>query len=719
MHCNKNITMALHTCRYIAIICPCAQAKTNGLTIPYPETTIHLPTDSLSPTVFTRTRLLTSLTITRPDTPCHTRQESPSGMKKNLWAALITIMLLPGPATAQNNDAAIIAAREAVRTGDRVTLERIAAENPPHILAPYVQYWLLLNKLARPDPPPVTDIADFLTAHADSLLAERLRGDWLRRLAKDKDWSHFTAIYQDLKNPDEELTCLNWTALLANNDRSPLTTVRQNWLDLVDSHPACTPVLAAATQADQIDSNQIWWRFRRQMEGGSPNNAKLTLSWLPAKEAPAKPVLDQIIRSPQRYLDTLPANFSVTRSGREMAMAAIIRLARNDIDKAFRHFSRLQEHFDKTERNYVYAGLALRAALAQRPEALAWFQAAGTTPMTGEQRAWHVRSALRAGKWQAVRNAIASMPAEEQTDPAWTYWLARAYAAENHPADAHALYTRIASEPHFYGLLAAEELGRTFSLPSNKTQVSNADRLRAKNDPSLNRAIALFALDMRTEAIREWNWGLRGQDEAFMLAAANLALEQGIYDRAINTAERGPGNANFELRFLAPFRPQVEPHAHAQGVDLSWVYGIMRQESRFIIPARSSSGAQGLMQVMPATGKWVAKKIGWTQYNPAQIADPEINIQLGTNYMRIILEGLDDHPVLASAGYNAGPGRARRWQDTQPLEGAIYAETIPFNETRDYVKKVMANTAIYAALFEGKPQSIKARLSVIGPKPVK
>ena len=217
--------------------------------------------------------------------------------------------------------------------------------------------------------------------------------------------------------------------------------------------------------------------------------------------------------------------------------------------------------------------------------------------------------------------------------------------------------------------------------------------------------------------MREWNWALRGRDTAFRLAAARLAVNNYLYDRAITSAELANPAGAWELRFLTPYRELIEPHANSKNLDISWVYGVMRQESRFIIPSRSPTGAQGLMQIMPATGKWVAGKLG-LYYHPGLLRDPETNVELGTEYMRIILGELEGDQVLAAAGYNAGPGRARRWRASQPLEGAVYAETIPFDETRDYVKQVMTNAVIYAALFEGRPQSLKARLGTIQPRMV-
>jgi soluble lytic murein transglycosylase len=201
-----------------------------------------------------------------------------------------------------------------------------------------------------------------------------------------------------------------------------------------------------------------------------------------------------------------------------------------------------------------------------------------------------------------------------------------------------------------------------------------------------------------------------------LLAAATLAFEHRIYDRAIHTANRTRDQHDYSLRFLAPYDHQVLPAAREQQLDAAWVYGLMRQESRFVTQAKSSVGASGLMQLMPATARWVAKKIGLANYRHDNIADTDTNLLLGTSYMRLVLESLHHHPVLASAAYNAGPSRARRWCADTALEGAIYVETIPFDETRDYVKKVMSNAVYYNLLFTGKAITLRERLGVIPPR---
>lgn len=615
---------------------------------------------------------------------------------------------------AQSGDARILAARDALRSGDRVTLERLAGQSDAHPLDPYVRYWLLFNKLARPDPAPAEALTDFMMQEAGSALAERLRADWLRRLAKDGDWAAFLALHADLQSPDAELRCQALNARLMTGDPSLAMDIRQRWDELIDAPPACDTTLSGMVARGQIDEEAVWWRFRQQVGGRNPERAQTTLSWL---DADAARQLDQALRSPAQYLDRLPANFAITRGGRELAIAALVRLARDDRPGALARLTRLQDRLDGPGRGHVFAALAHRAALALEPEAAAWFRAAGDVPMSRDQRAWRIRTALRSGNWSAVLEHTGQLPATEAEQPDWVYWRARALATQGRMDEAERHFRRIAGEPHFYGILAAEELGQSFAPPPNAPDLTPAQLRQAETDPGLRRALALFRLDMRTEGVREWNWSLRGQDESFRLAAARLALKHDIYDRAINTAELAAPNGAFDLRFLTPYRELIEPHVHSQGLDLSWVYGLMRQESRFVIPARSSAGAQGLMQVMPATGKWVAGKIGMRDYQPARLSEPTTNVRLGTSYMRLILEDLDNHPVLASAGYNAGPGRAKRWRDSQPLEGAIYTETIPFDETRDYVKKVMANTVIYAAMLDGKPQSLKSRLGTIAPRP--
>ncbi|MDR3213067.1 MAG: lytic transglycosylase domain-containing protein [Azoarcus sp.] len=686
--------------------------------------------------------------------------------KKAVRAVVLAWIFAAATASAQTGDAfasgedRFLAARAAARTGEHDTLERLVNEANGHPLDSYVRYWLLSNSLTRPIPPSPDELNQFLSDEAGTLLAERLRADWLRKLAKNGEAERFLQIYPGLQNPDGELRCLAWNSRLASGDGKVLNEIAANWPSLTYAHASCAPVLRAAADRGKVSGEEVWGLFRRRVDTRSPSRARGILAWL-ANDKQIK-TFDQVIRGPKRYLDRLPAKFAASRPGRELALAAITRLARDDVDTAHVRFLRISKRLTASERDYAWGVLAMRAAQMQKPEAATWYRNAGNTPMSAPQRAWRVRASLRNGNWPAVLAAIDGLNAEERALPEWVYWRGRALKAAQRTDEANKAFNRIAGMPDFYGILANEELGHPFdpraahvapvAAPGepaasdggaeengNDAVQDNGDASEAGGSeaesfppaapdaplvatgpdidkhPGLQRALALFQLDLRLEAVREWNWALRGRDETFRLAAARLALNNHLYDRAITSAELANPAGAWDLRYITPFRELIEPHTINKNLDISWVYGVMRQESRFIIPSRSATGAQGLMQVMPATGKYVARKLG-LYYHPGLLRDPETNVELGTGYMRIILDELEDDAVLAAAGYNAGPGRARRWRDSRPLEGAIYVETIPFDETRDYVKHVMANTVVYAALLEGKPQSLKTRLGTILPK---
>lgn len=232
--------------------------------------------------------------------------------------------------------------------------------------------------------------------------------------------------------------------------------------------------------------------------------------------------------------------------------------------------------------------------------------------------------------------------------------------------------------------------------------------------PGVQRALALYRMDLRTDALREWAFVTRNFNDQQLLAAAEVARRHEMYDRAINTAEKTVKVHDFSLRYLAPYRAVMRQHIQENGLEEAWVYGLMRQESRFVTTARSGVGATGLMQIMPTTAHWIARKLGLKDYRTALLQQLDTNLLLGMYYMKNMLVSLDGSPVLASAAYNAGPGRARRWRADVPMEGAIYIETIPFDETRDYVKKVMSNTMYYAQEFGAPARSLKARLGIIG-----
>ncbi|HYP69627.1 MAG TPA: transglycosylase SLT domain-containing protein, partial [Variovorax sp.] len=337
---------------------------------------------------------------------------------------------------------------------------------------------------------------------------------------------------------------------------------------------------------------------------------------------------------------------------------------------------------------------------------------------------WKVRAALRMGQWKEVAPAIDAMSEDAQEDPTWVYWKARALAqrgGDERRAEARALYEGIAGTRGFYELLALEELGQQATVPTRPAPLTAEEKAAARNNPALQRGLLAIAIGLRSEGVREWNYATNlhdkgGMNDRDLLAAADLACQREVWDRCINTSERTKGVIDVEQRFPMPFHDTVIRKSNEIGLEPAYVYGLIRQESRFIMDARSGVGASGLMQVMPATARWTARKIGLAGFTPDQIYDRETNITIGTNYLKLALDDFNGSMPLAAAAYNAGPGRPRAWRNGPVIEAAIWAENVPFNETRDYVKKVLANTTNYAAIISGKPQSIKARLGTVGPR---
>ena len=644
---------------------------------------------------------------------------------KKLWVALVCALASSAVFSAAGDDR-VLSARDAFRNNDLTRLSRLALDVPrTHELAMYIDYWQLAAQLnlqgtRRGVDPDAAALRDFVTRHKGSYAAEKLRAEWLKYLGRNSLWSVFDTEWPNVQQPDQETACFGMQSRLRRGEAAVLDEALPLWQTTLDLPDACRPMLSALVNAGRFRADDMWLRIRRAAENKRVNSARYAAAWLTDEDAIDARTLDQVIDSPARYLDRLSPKFSTTRRGRELAMMATSRLARVDAQSAARHWQSIDHRFSAEERAYVAAQIGWQLALQHDTNAVRWFKAGTGAPMVEEQRAWAVRAGLRAGDWRFVRLAIEAMPPEQQRQTDWTYWLARSLRVTGRKEDALALFERICDQPDFYGNLASDELNRPIS-PPKRTTVSAEDINAAASDAGIRRALALFRLmpqadnpaDVRGDALREWNWVMQGRDDRFLLAAAEVAKREELFDRAINAAVKTVAQHDYSLRYLSPFHERVAPRAQKLALDPAWVYGLMRQESRFVTRVSSSAGAQGLMQVMPATARWVAGKVGLPSPNLNELNDIDTNVTIGTHYLRIVLDSLSNHPVLASAAYNAGPGRARKWRSSKPLEGAIYAETIPFNETRDYVKKVMSNAVYYAALFEGRPQSLKTRLGVV------
>mgnify|MGYP003348222226 CR=1 FL=1 len=410
------------------------------------------------------------------------------------------------------------------------------------------------------------------------------------------------------------------------------------------------------------------------------------------------------------------------RIGGEDSIAAVVRAARADSPKAYRDFLQTSSRYSKEDQAMAWGVIGQFLAKRLERNALDAYrrqsQLGFNTLLSAESQEWKVRTALRAHDWQLVKDSIENMNSGvRQRDPAWTYWYGRSLKELGSPEKANAQFKLLEDQFNFYGQLAREELGKSNHAPT-RTKVTEQEIDAMASRKGFIRGERLYAMNLRFEGNREWNWELRNMTDRQLLAAAEYAKRIHLYDRVVNTADRTKQEHDFSLRYPTPFREELSPIARQIDLNLAWAYGLIRQESRFIMNASSSVGASGLMQVMPNTAKYVAKKIGMTNYTNDKLSDTNTNLTLGSNYLNMVLIDLDGSWVLASAAYNAGPSRSKAWREklSGPTEGAIFAETIPFNETRTYVKNVLSNANYYSSVMNGQVQSLKQRLGIITPK---
>jgi len=625
---------------------------------------------------------------------------------------LIFLLFAAVPGWATTSQQIFSDAQAAYKAQDEKALQRHAAalQASGYVLAPYVDYWRLLLRLEQAES---EEVRAFLARYAELPFSERVRAEWLKKLGKRGEWGVFFEELPKLQENDAAVACYALLGRAQQGGDLVLAEARSIWLRPSSQPEACDAVFARMIAAGLLTPHDIWQRVHLALEAGNISVAKAALLRMPDYDSASAKYLDDAYENPQRVLQK--KRFGVaTRLGRELNLYALERVSRNQAELALALWQELKPAYTRQEQQSLWARMALHAARRHDARALQWYAYAEDLPLSEEQALWKARAALRAQRWDVLLATIAAMPKTLQEEDAWRYWMGRALKEQGQVAAANAVLLPVAGGHTFYGLLAEEELGPSIgarTLPSyrpGETEVREIEKL-----PGIQRAQEFYRLDMRWEGQREWRWATRNFDDKQLLAAAELAFRERQYDLAINTADKTSLIHDFALRYPTPYRETMRAYAGENGLDEAWVYGLIRQESRFVSQARSRVGASGLMQVMPATARWIAKRMGEKDFRSDMIYQLDTNIRYGTHYLRYTMERAGGQPVIATAAYNAGPGRAQRWRPAAAMEGAIYAETIPFSETRDYVKKVMGNAYFYAHRLGERIQSMRQRLGTI------
>ncbi|WP_051534855.1 lytic transglycosylase domain-containing protein [Deefgea rivuli] len=600
--------------------------------------------------------------------------------------------------------------REAVRARDLPRIAQMSDASVGEPLEMYPRYYWLNLQLKQISE---EDANWFLNRYPNTPLANRFREDWLKELASRQNWTSFEREFSKLDSPSVELQCFKTQAALARNDSSTLSGNKSLWFTGKPAPSSCNPVFDALFENGSLTTDDAWWRIRQALAANRADFARQLSSRVGAPAEFSAKNFAAINSAPEKQLARLGSG----RANRELQLYALELIGRKNPEQAARLIEEMAEQFSAADQRFAWQQLGLTAARRHHPSASLWLNNADMSNLEEEDQAWFLRSALRANDWTAVEQRINALPKDSQEKRTYRYWLARAYETQNKPAEAKAIYLALSDGFDYYGLLAQEKIGTILQESRAPYTLNSEDLKQIAALPGVNRALRLNQQNWRVEANREWNFAMQGLSDTQLLAASELARKNKMYDRSIYSAERTKTTHDFTLRYPLPYQTETEAAARAQDLDPAWVYGLIRQESRFISDIRSSANAAGLMQLMPDTAKWVAGKMKISDFKPQDITDVETNVQMGTFYLAYWANSFNGNAILTTAGYNAGPGNARKWRADRELDPTIYIETIPFSETRDYVKKVLTNASHYAHYFKNSPTQLNQRLQNVPPAP--
>ncbi|MEZ5584328.1 MAG: transglycosylase SLT domain-containing protein [Candidatus Competibacteraceae bacterium] len=598
---------------------------------------------------------------------------------------------------------AFVAADQALQAGAAVTYQPLSS----YPLYPYLRYRDLKQRL---EDYPSEEIRGFLQAYGDTPLAGRLRVAWLRQLARAQRWRDFLQDYQDDDNT--ELACWYRQALLDTGQREQaLAGIETVWMQGVSLPNACDPLFALWQAEGGITAERLWRRLSLAMGQGEVRLARYLRSLMPVPEQTTATLWLAVDENPRLILATERFAARHPRTA-DILLHGLKRWSQQDsvsaaaaLDALKRDYSLPAQPLGELERQ-----LALFVASRGHPSALQHLTGLPVTLVDSDVQEWRVRVHLQRADWSGVLRWLDELPGPLNATPLWRYWRARALAATGRNEEAVTIYRTLASERDYHGFLAADRLGRPYRLADAPIAVAAVTQDNLQQLPGIQRARELFFLNRLWEARTEWQLATVDLDQEQLRQAAKLAQAWGWHYQAIVTLARTEYWDDLELRFPLPHREQVIAYAQQARVEPAWVYAMMRQESLFRADARSPAGALGLMQVMPATGRQIAEQLRLGEFNQANLLVADTNIRFGIHYLRRTLDRLQNNPVLAMAAYNAGPIRVMQWlPEEKRIETDRWVETIPFFETRRYVKRIMEYAVIYAQRLNRKPHSVAAQ----------
>ncbi len=646
--------------------------------------------------------------------------KAPSGNKKKSIFLFVTLSLvlyaLCGVTYAKSEyhlklqRERFVKAREALRVNDMSGFFRRKDQLKDYPLYPYLEYLALKHRINTEEYASAETRAllrQYVDTYTHTYYARKLTGLWQRQLAKEKRWQ---AYLKWSKSPSGVLiACLELQALVNTGRLISLTGLAADiWSAGREPDPVCKSALQRLESESLPSVKLIWRRIENAIE---KNNIAYALDqrhylnrrdqqwvflWATGHEDP-QASLAQIFHSPLTSLSS------------KVVKRIVLQWGHHDLSAAWVYWQAHQRQLP-VSRSVAYSisqSLALKAAYRHYPEAYEWLASLSSQAQTFAVKKWMTLSALYHEQWQDVIHTIRSMPAEEQKKPQWLYWYARALDEMGYKKNARMLYGKLAESASYYGFLSADKVEVPYAIEQERIELKEARKAALLAKPAIVRAQEFLLVGMEVEARREWRsvtQGMRGDE---LKAAAVLAHHWQWHSQAINTMARTGHRQDLRLRFPMPYQGIVNFYSQEYAIAPAWAYGVIRRESAFAVDARSSSGAIGLMQLMPGTAQYVGQLQG-KKIRSRDLFQADINIATGTYYLRRVMDRFDNHRVLATAAYNAGPNAVSRWlPQGKPMPADIWVDTLSYGETRRYVRAVLAYSAIFEWRESGKPVRLR------------
>ena len=569
-----------------------------------------------------------------------------------------------------------------------------------YVLGPYLRYGELRARLAQAEP---TAVRTFLNKHGDLAAAESLRRDYLGMLGERGEWKAFLSLYKPTNVTS--LRCYRLRALRSEAaiDAAWRAEARSVWNAGGSDVRACDPVFEAMAASGDLSADDLWARAMAAVEAGDSRRVerlkprldqsrqRLLEQWLSVVKRPA------LLRSAELELAPAIAPNAIR--------AGLHRMAKDQPEEAMALVDSLADRFKlgELERAKARRAIAVRAAWSQHPQALEWLATLPEAALNDDVLLWRARLTLLTQDWSKLLTAIEALPESMQAEPQWRYWRGFALDQTGREEEGRALLGELAGERQYYGFLAADHLRRPYNFNNQPARFDEAELALLEADIGIQRAREFHRLGLKNEAAMEWRAALARFDKEQQARAAALALKWGWYDRAVLTANAAGLDDALDLRFPTPYREQVEHYSRMHKLDPAITYAILRKESAFRVDAVSPVGALGLMQVMPQTGKQIARELKLRPPGRHGLLEMDTNLRFGSYYLSSMLDRYGGNLALAAAAYNAGPHRVSMWVERNPdVLPTVWIEGISFAETRDYVKSVLAFRAVFDWQLHGR-----------------